>query len=76
MKPDAVRSAIADFKEAIEKTNTTSMEIYLKEDNSPINVGAESTCEVPFDKNVLIISDEDTIFYVDCDLINTIQIWK
>lgn len=76
MKSDAVRLAVGDFKEAIEKINTTSMEIYLKGDNSPINVGAESTCEVPFDTNVLIILDEDTILYVDCDSIITIQIWK
>lgn len=75
MKADAVRMAMIDFQKVAEKVASITMQITLSGDNEPLNVGPEAKIEVPLDGNVLIIKDQDTICYVDCNLIDIIEIW-
>lgn len=75
MKEDAVRVAMIDFQKVIKEDDSTTMQITLSGDNEPLNVGSEAKVEVPLDGNVLIVKDQDTIYYVDCNLIDIIEIW-
>lgn len=72
MKVDAVRMAMIDFAK---KSDSTTMEITLSGNNEPFEVGSEAKVEVPLDGNVLIVKDQDTICYIDCNLIDIIEIW-
>lgn len=75
MKADAVRMAMIDFQKVAEKVDSITMQITLSGDNEPLDVGPEAKIEVPLDGNVLIVKDQDTICYVDCNLIDIIEIW-
>lgn len=75
MKADAVRMAMIDFQKVAEKVDSITMQITLSGDNEPLDVGPEAKVEVPLDGNVLIVKDQDTICYVDCNLIDIIEIW-
>jgi hypothetical protein len=75
MKADAVRMAMIDFQKVAEKVDSITMQITLSGDNEPLNVGSEAKIEVLLDGNVLIVKDQDTICYVDCNLIDIIEIW-
>lgn len=76
MKADAVRMAMADFQKVVEEVDSTTMQIILSGDNKPLDVGSEAEVKVPLDGNVLIVKDQDTICYVDCNLIDIIEIWN
>lgn len=76
MKADAIRMAIIDFQKSLKKVDSTSMQITLSGNNAPFDVGSEAKVNVPFDSNVLIVEDQDTICYIDCDLIDIIEIWN
>lgn len=75
MKADAVSMAMIDFQKVAKETDSITMQITLSGDNEPLNVGAEAEVQVPLDGNVLIVKDQDTICYVDCNLIDIIEIW-
>lgn len=75
MKADAVRMAMMDFQKVVEKVDSTTMQIILNGDNK-LNVGSEAEVKVPLDGNVLILKDQDGISYINCDLIDIIEIWN
>lgn len=75
MKADAVRMAMIDFQKVAKEVASITMQITLNGDNEPLNIGPEAEVEVPLGGNVLIIKDQNTICYVDCNLIDIIEIW-
>lgn len=75
MRADAVRMAMIDFQKVVKENDSTTMQITLSEDRDPLDIGSEAKVEVPLDGNVLIVKDQDTICYIDCDSINIIEIW-
>ena len=74
MRADAVRMAMVDFQKAVKKVDSTSMQITLSGDNGSLDIGPEAKVEVPLDGNVLILKDQDNICYIDCNLIDIIEI--
>ena len=75
MKADAVRMAMIDFQKFAKEVASITMQITLNGDNEPLNIGPEAEVEVPLGGNVLIVKDQNTICYVDCNLIDIIEIW-
>lgn len=73
MKADAIRLAIKDFNDAVEKDDTASAILYLNGE-ATMDIGPEAKLECPWDTNVLILKDDDVICYIDCDIINSITI--
>ena len=73
MKADAIRLAIKDFNDAVEKDDTASAILYLNGE-ATMDIGPEAKLECPWDTNVLIIKDDHVICYIDCDIINSITI--
>lgn len=73
MKADAIRLAIKDFNDAVEKDDTASAILYLNGE-ATMDIGPKAKLECPWDTNVLILKDDDVICYIDCDIINSITI--